>query len=437
MIVDGFDVEPSCQESEEALYEVLDGLEELRYKDVADYLASVENLLGTAKKEHNRLAEGLFSALCADAWRMKGSMNECLAEAHHSVLVLQGFRNSRAYVIALNSLGMAQAHLGSLAEGFNNLTAAYELAESLKLGREAAGLCLNLSYWYSLQGDNDRSYRYCSQITSSLLEFCSTQMKLILYVNMSGCLIKKKRYVDALDLVDRGLTLTDRESNARMVGFLSNNKASIMAALGDENQAEELVKLAEDIYRDGNYMQDLPYPVSDLGEIYMGLGLYSKAIDAFERGLVLAEESGIPNAISTLSAQLSRGYESVGRFQESLQCLKKTVSLIKDQSKSQINLAVQNAARQHAIWLEKEAELRAESASAHIAAKEAAELATKLKSEFLATITHEVRTPITGIKGLATLLQSSNLNSEQLELVSHIHHASDQLLDVVGDVLDL
>jgi signal transduction histidine kinase/ABC-type amino acid transport substrate-binding protein/CheY-like chemotaxis protein len=69
-------------------------------------------------------------------------------------------------------------------------------------------------------------------------------------------------------------------------------------------------------------------------------------------------------------------------------------------------------------------------------ARQKAESATAAKSQFLATISHEVRTPISGILGLLELMQEHNLNDELLNLHAGIHQSARNLLHIVNDVLD-
>ncbi len=80
--------------------------------------------------------------------------------------------------------------------------------------------------------------------------------------------------------------------------------------------------------------------------------------------------------------------------------------------------------------LERDAELRR--------AKEAAEAATRAKSEFLTNMSHELRTPLNGVLGYAQLLQRDRgLNATQREALEAIAKCGSQLLDLINDVLDL
>ena len=66
-----------------------------------------------------------------------------------------------------------------------------------------------------------------------------------------------------------------------------------------------------------------------------------------------------------------------------------------------------------------------------------AEQASEAKSRFLATLGHEVRTPMTGVLGMAELLQSTALDERQRSQVDAIHRAGGHLLRLVNDALDL
>ncbi len=68
--------------------------------------------------------------------------------------------------------------------------------------------------------------------------------------------------------------------------------------------------------------------------------------------------------------------------------------------------------------------------------KAEAEAASKAKSEFLATMSHEVRTPLNGILGILSLLKDTRLDMRQQDYVETIHYSGETLLTILNDILD-
>jgi PAS domain S-box-containing protein len=71
--------------------------------------------------------------------------------------------------------------------------------------------------------------------------------------------------------------------------------------------------------------------------------------------------------------------------------------------------------------------------------KDAEELmrAQKAKEQFLANISHEIRTPINGIAGMASLLSQNPTKDEQRTYLNAIRSAADNLKVIINDILDL
>jgi signal transduction histidine kinase/DNA-binding response OmpR family regulator len=65
-----------------------------------------------------------------------------------------------------------------------------------------------------------------------------------------------------------------------------------------------------------------------------------------------------------------------------------------------------------------------------------AEAANEAKSRFLAMVSHEVRTPLTGILGMAELLTATELNAEQASYVETIRLSAESLSSLINQILD-
>ncbi|MCH9647658.1 MAG: hypothetical protein K0U98_05420 [Deltaproteobacteria bacterium] len=69
-------------------------------------------------------------------------------------------------------------------------------------------------------------------------------------------------------------------------------------------------------------------------------------------------------------------------------------------------------------------------------AKEAAEMASVTKSQFLANMTHELRTPLAGMIGMTHLLRKTELSDQQKSYTDRIQNSGSSLLSIVNDLLE-
>lgn len=70
-------------------------------------------------------------------------------------------------------------------------------------------------------------------------------------------------------------------------------------------------------------------------------------------------------------------------------------------------------------------------------AMEAANAASRAKTDFLANMSHELRTPLTGILGMLQMARDKADNREQRERLGMALKSAETLLDIINDVLDI
>ena len=72
-----------------------------------------------------------------------------------------------------------------------------------------------------------------------------------------------------------------------------------------------------------------------------------------------------------------------------------------------------------------------------IKARDLAQRSDKMKEQFIASISHEMRTPMNAVLGMSNLVIKTDLNDEQFNYISSIKQSSEILLGIINDILEI
>ena len=108
----------------------------------------------------------------------------------------------------------------------------------------------------------------------------------------------------------------------------------------------------------------------------------------------------------------------------------------RDEALAQSNIELERKVKERTAEIQASNRALEVAAQSHKKAKDEAERASRAKGDFLATMTHELRTPMNGVLGMLQLVRGTDLDKGQLEYVEMAENSGKILLELINNVLD-
>ncbi|MBL0343083.1 MAG: tetratricopeptide repeat protein [Bacteroidetes bacterium] len=223
--------------------------------------------------------------------------------------------------------------------------------------------------------------------------------------------------------LDRSLTLADEINNPELQVKPTGSLAILFTKMKEFDKSMDYFFRAIDYV---NITQDMLLKadlLKSLGNLYIETGQYEQAITILNESLEIAESLKIKFPKNLIHRFLSDAYEKLDDYKNSLLHHKNFTTISREIMNEEIALKTKGIELRYDLE-----ETRKE--------KEQAMQTVQLKDAFIANISHEIRTPINGVLGMAALLADTKPTAEQLEYINTIKLSANNLIATINDILD-
>ncbi|KDN54745.1 response regulator [Flavobacterium seoulense] len=253
--------------------------------------------------------------------------------------------------------------------------------------------------------------------------------------------VKGKVYLDFINKKYKGF---DNESYLVIINMLNGMYYS---ATKDFKKAESYFIKSINLAKNGNNKLDYSYALDEYTkflyhtgnykEAYENKALFHKTLDEIDTKVRLnkANVAGITLEIDEYKRKIDE-IELKNNFQSQVLEKTKTISILLIISLLILLLLIYSLYRNFNLKKVKNLEL-VRTNHELVLAREKAEVASKLKSQFVSTITHELRTPLYGVIGITNMLVDEHKELSDSPHLKSLKFSAKYLLSLVNDVLQI
>jgi signal transduction histidine kinase/ActR/RegA family two-component response regulator len=348
--------------------------------------------------------------------------------------------------------GVLQANRGELVDAVRSYTEALDLAARSEGALPTTGVINNLGGVYGRMRDFEAAMSCYERVLEQAVSAGQDHNLALALVNMGECQMEMDRLDEARSCFQRARPLLEHADPYGLRPYLLSGLGELYSRDARHDEAVELLDRAISMHRDHHNRQGLLQALSTRARILARRGDLHVAIEHLTEALAISVEVELPAEERSCCADLSALYAQLDEWEEAYryqlripqldaQLLDvekdRTIREITSRHETEIQrlrnveLAEANTSLQRAYD-----EIKAQQQELSLA-RDKAERAARVQSEFLSNMSHELRTPLNAVLGTSEILQRTPLDDEQRGLVEVITQAGDLTLAIVDDILDL
>lgn len=391
--------------------------------------------------------------LCAESWweARKGGLTEGLVICHHEMFVCRhsqgdfrrglvhaqrafslstGLKNDDLHAKSCLYLGSAFSRLGDLEKAQAYMEECLQIADQLKNPSLTGIANINLGILFGDMNMCEAAQTHFREAlpdlerAGDLINFGTAQL------NLAEAVARQERNEEALVICKEAGEFIERENLTSLLILQKVKLAELNTKLGNLDEASTAVDRASDLLNDFQSEQ-YGYDIAMCRmEIEFKRGQYTKALNRGRELEHRVKQGGNHARITRTLRFISECQEKLGQFEQAYASLKESESLSRELQERNDRTRMQNLSIAHEVS-KKERKIQKLDM-----ARRLAEEGTRAKQEFLATMTHDLRSPLNAILGLSELLATTELTDEQKEYVEGYQQAGELMLSLVNDLLD-
>lgn len=324
-----------------------------------------------------------FNELGADVYQYMGQYDRALEHLLVVAFNLSPLKEKTKLGLTFNQIGDTHKFLSEYSEAILQHEKALKIFEELDDREQLSITNFHIGNCYNWADELDVAYNYLDKSLKIAEKLRKPDLKIKPLGSLAILFTKQKEYDKSLDHFFEAIDNCNLASNIRV-------KCDLLKSLGN---------------------------------LYNQMGRYEESVKVLTEAKDICTQLHLKQPTHLIHQFLGDAYAAIGDFKKAYEHHVLFHNLNREIQNEEVNLKSRGLQLRYNIDEIKKEKLLAEQS-------------LLLKDAFLANVSHEFRTPINGIIGMAGLLNDSKLTKEQLTYVQTIKNAAFQLVDSIDDILD-